>query len=498
MASSPDNQARVRELTQRVADDLADEAAIAELDALLRDDPAARRAYLRMIDLHFDLERKAARGTLDAGSVDAAVIEFPAQRPRFSKVRTLAAAAAVMLAAIGAWWIARPAENVATIIKGSGEVWQGRDPSDRIVRRGQDLKLASGLVEIETSTGVRMVWEGPCHARFAGAQNVNLLAGKLYAEVPESAHGFTVNTAAGEIVDMGTRFAIDASVGKPVADVQVYEGRVLAKFANAGASRGAHVTAGEAVRMEATAHTIEPAAFADDRFTQIVGPFYEPFQAEGRDRRIAGHRGWIEASTGSASQAHIRPRGMSYPGLAPAMADALEIWPKAQSFSPPGHRWPFPFASAILQLDDDLVKQLRHRPDIRHVTLLSIGSPSPSDPESLRLVVQTDLNAGSSHCRLGLAAGSEAAYSTDSYHHTQVFFTVLKVEHGIAQLWINPAPEAFGLNSPPPPDVTLALPDHAPAGCLWIGETKPQSYTYWWLDELRGGRSWAEVTPPID
>ena len=45
-----DSHARVRELAQCAADDLADEAMIAELDDLLRVDPEARAAYLGMMD----------------------------------------------------------------------------------------------------------------------------------------------------------------------------------------------------------------------------------------------------------------------------------------------------------------------------------------------------------------------------------------------------------------------------------------------------------------
>lgn len=499
MPAFSNNIARVRELTQRAADGVNDEASVAELDGLLRDDAAARRTYLRMMDLHFDLERKAARGTLTANHAGAEVIVFPTvRRPRVTRLRTLAAAAAVILAAIGAWWTVRPGKCVATIIKGAGEVWQGRDAHDRGVMDGKELSLVSGLVEVETSLGVRFVCEGPLRARFDGPQRLRLLSGKLYAEVPERAHGFTVVTPAGRVVDLGTRFAIEVTGGH--ADgIQVYEGRVIAKLDGGANSRGSELTAGEAARMDSAAQVIKPAPFDDDRFTQVIGPFYESFQAREKARPFAGHRGWFESNTGeTASHAHVSHRGLSYPGLAHAQADSLEIWPKQRTFTPLGHRWPFPFASAILQLDDDLVKQLRHRPDIENVTLLTRGASSVSEPGRVRLVVRADPNAGRGQCRLGLASGGAATYTADSYHQTQVFFAVIQVDGSVARLWVNPDSATFASAAPPPPDVTLPLPAAEPAKVLWIGQSDNPTYIYWWLDELRGGHSWAEVTPPIE
>jgi len=494
--------ARVRGLTLRVADGLADEASMEELDGLLRGDPAARRSYLRMMDIHFDLERKAARGTLAVGNAGADLIEFPPElsdrRVRFIQFRVLAAAAVLALAAVGVWWAVKPAKMVATIGKGVGEVWQGRGAQDRVVRDGEDLKLAAGLVEMETSAGVRLVWEGPCHGRFDGPQQVRLLAGKLYAEVPKEAHGFTVITPVGKVVDLGTRFGVEVNGREAVAGVQVYEGRVIAKLDRAVASRSAELIAGEAGRMDGSAQVIEAAPFDDDRFAQMIGAFYEPFENRGESKPLAGRRGWFEAaSEKGASHAHVRHRGMSYPGLASAQFDSLEIWPGKAPFSPPGHRWPFPFASAILQLDDDLVKQLRHRPDVENVTLLTLGVGNLSEPDRVRVVVCADGESGS-HCRLGLAASGVATYSSDTYHQTQVFFAVLKVEGSVAQLWINPAPESLGTNRVPPPDVSLSLPAATPAKTLWIGQSENPTYTYWWLDELRGGHSWADVTPSIN
>ena len=88
---------RVEDLAQRVADGLADEAMIAELGALMREDASARIICLQTLQLHQDLERKAARGTL---SEEPARVDLPMELPVTSSRHTgpvLAAASVIHL-----------------------------------------------------------------------------------------------------------------------------------------------------------------------------------------------------------------------------------------------------------------------------------------------------------------------------------------------------------------------------------------------------------------
>ena len=55
---------RVEDLAQRVADGFVEEAEFAELEGLMKEDRESRILYLKTQQIHQDLERKSARGTL--------------------------------------------------------------------------------------------------------------------------------------------------------------------------------------------------------------------------------------------------------------------------------------------------------------------------------------------------------------------------------------------------------------------------------------------------
>lgn len=102
MSSENNSFPRIDDLAQRVADGIAGEDAIAELDALMREDPQARRRYLETVQLHLALERKAARGTL-APESERTVPFFPASKIPRGIGRILAIAAAIALVAGLTW-----------------------------------------------------------------------------------------------------------------------------------------------------------------------------------------------------------------------------------------------------------------------------------------------------------------------------------------------------------------------------------------------------------
>ncbi len=482
---------RVRELAQRVADGLADEEAMAELDMLLRATPAARRSYLDMMALHFDLDRRAATGALST-----AEHRRPLEPQRFFRI--VLAVAALVIIGLGAWWVARAGAPVATIVKSSGDAWRGGALGGAVIRDGQAFDVLSGLIELETTEGVRLVIEGPWSGRFRGPQAIELASGKIFAEVPERARGFTVATPAGRAVDLGTRFAVEASGDGATTQIHVFEGRVVAAMDGIGVSE--ELATGEAVLLDKAVAAMRPTAFIDERFVQVVGPFYEPFTA-GRGSEVwppPGTGGWIAADVAQErSRLGYSARVLSYPGLAMPQGGSLESWPGRAPPNPVGHRWPFAFSSAILQMDDDLTKKLRVEPNVA-VTLVSFGTSEGGDGRQLRLVVDSEPESHRAQCRLGLATGEELAFGPDSYHPTQVFFVVLQRGATSARLWINPDPADLGQATPPAPDVVLPLASATDPEMLWLGDGGEPAFSYWWLDELRGGDSWSEVTPTME
>jgi uncharacterized protein YaiE (UPF0345 family) len=71
---------------------------------------------------------------------------------------------------------------------------------------------------------VRVIVEGEAEFEVLSPMEMTVAKGKLQAQVPELAQGFRVQTAAGEVVDLGTEFALD--VTDEHAEVHVLDGEI--------------------------------------------------------------------------------------------------------------------------------------------------------------------------------------------------------------------------------------------------------------------------------
>lgn len=87
-----------------------------------------------------------------------------------------------------------------------------------------ELKLESGLLQIEFFSGATMVLEGPATIDVKSSMEVAALSGKIHVKVPETAQGFIVDTGKMQVHDLGTEFAID--MNKPSPEVHVLDGEV--------------------------------------------------------------------------------------------------------------------------------------------------------------------------------------------------------------------------------------------------------------------------------
>ncbi len=85
--------------------------------------------------------------------------------------------------------------------------------------------FASGVAVIDFFCGATLVVEGPAQLDVISDWAVSVKNGRIEATVPPAAQGFTVTAAGTDIIDLGTRFALDMSDGK--AQVAVIDGEVL-------------------------------------------------------------------------------------------------------------------------------------------------------------------------------------------------------------------------------------------------------------------------------
>tara|TARA_A100001391_G_scaffold61681_2_gene38446 strand:- start:814 stop:1806 length:993 start_codon:yes stop_codon:yes gene_type:complete len=114
-----------------------------------------------------------------------------------------------------------------------------------------DIQLQSGTLTMMLASGVRLELVTPVEATFESNMRLRLVAGCLSANLGENGKGFTVVTDAGEVVDLGTEFGIEADRSGE-SRVAVFSGSV--EFHPAMRSNSGEfvtLTEGEALRFSA-------------------------------------------------------------------------------------------------------------------------------------------------------------------------------------------------------------------------------------------------------
>ena len=106
-----------------------------------------------------------------------------------------------------------------------GAVWKNHpDLSQGDLLPAGEIQLVSGIAQLELFSGVTVVVEGRAVFEVHSAMEMSVAEGKLRANVPEPAQGFRIHSAEGEVVDLGTEFAVEISEGK--SEVHVIDGSV--------------------------------------------------------------------------------------------------------------------------------------------------------------------------------------------------------------------------------------------------------------------------------
>lgn len=117
--------------------------------------------------------------------------------------------------------------NAATITSLIGVDWEEKAPDSLQLTSSSDaIKLNSGLIEVTFNSGVRALIEGPATFNVTGNNQAYLQSGRMVADVPNGAEGFTVNHAQGKLVDLGTVFALHIPNDESMAEVGVFSGEV--------------------------------------------------------------------------------------------------------------------------------------------------------------------------------------------------------------------------------------------------------------------------------
>lgn len=207
---------------------------MARLNSVLLADETARRTFADLLNFDSAMAATAVGWTKEIVT-QRKVLDFP------KVARWLAAAACVALLAGGNWWWQNRGV-FAIVVKDAGV----EELSTGVKMRSQKFSLNAGTVELLTDRGARVVIEAPADFYFESAQRLHMQRGRLSADVPPAAKGFTVVTPSGDAVDLGTEFGVDVPESG-AAEIHVFKGEVIAKATGAGA--GTSLRGGDAVTM---------------------------------------------------------------------------------------------------------------------------------------------------------------------------------------------------------------------------------------------------------
>lgn len=192
----------------------------------LHEDCAVRDYFRTMTDLHASLlgdslsagEALAKRD--GAARESEAPLAFPVAR---KAVRIALAAAACLVLGMSAWWW-QTAANPVTLARAAGAVFDDRAPEMGRRLGDQSVRLASGLVELDfPRCKASVLIEAPAVFRVVDRETLWLESGRLTADVQHGdEQGLRVLTPDSDVLDLGTRFAVDVVEGRG-SEVHVYE-----------------------------------------------------------------------------------------------------------------------------------------------------------------------------------------------------------------------------------------------------------------------------------
>lgn len=229
----------LRELVDQCLDGTLDDLSRFHLERLIRDDPSALAYYMEL----------AGNEALLAARLGASA-KLPIHKPAVRKSRVWLAAAAVVLALATATALWDPhTNNLASSQKlenGGGQpttvseklvpvritglVGVRSDGSDRLRLYdrpdGNHLMFDAGLLELTFDQGATLLLQGPVDIEITGPNSCRLSQGRLVANIPVSARGFTVDYLEGQLVDHGTEFALDVDETGSAMEVAVFRGEV--------------------------------------------------------------------------------------------------------------------------------------------------------------------------------------------------------------------------------------------------------------------------------
>jgi len=244
-----------------------------ELEAILKENPDARRVYLECMSVHAELCNSATAQEYlqELTGVDAERSHPGSAFPRkdrfaFQKWGFFAISACLLLA-LGIWqWSVLREQHLAQGDMVANELaildvvepisqgcrWyveQAQRTHAKSYRAGDVVRVTAGKLKLHYTHGTTVVLHSPAAYELISEMKSRMLLGRLTATVSDAGKGFSVLTPQATVIDLGTEFGVSVdNIG--ATDVVVFKGEVDVDYRNDQAN-SQRLRMGEAVHLDA-------------------------------------------------------------------------------------------------------------------------------------------------------------------------------------------------------------------------------------------------------
>lgn len=97
--------------------------------------------------------------------------------------------------------------------------------NSKALESGELIKLSRGILELELHNDTRVVIEAPASFKVLSPRLLQLDLGRCFAEMRKGKSGLRIKTPSGEVLDLGTKFAVDVPSAEEMK-VHVFDGEV--------------------------------------------------------------------------------------------------------------------------------------------------------------------------------------------------------------------------------------------------------------------------------
>lgn len=233
------------DLIQRYIDGQTSQIETRRLQAALKADDALADLYLRHTELDVALEAEAASAEVTRELLSAPMASATSRGGHWLSWRPLTAAAAIVVFGLLVFGSSRRGVKVE-VVQTSGAI-----SGDWVLghkARLNHVTLVRGSMRMRLTSGVMLDVTAPVEMQLLDGMHVRVLSGRVTADVGENGKGFVIETPQARVVDLGTRFGVDASDAAQTS-VLVFQGQVEV-YEKGSEQRVALLNTGEGLRLD--------------------------------------------------------------------------------------------------------------------------------------------------------------------------------------------------------------------------------------------------------